>query len=180
MNSDSSDKRDEKASVFMRLVFENDRRIYAYIFIFVPNRAEADDLFQDTMSVMWEKFEDFKPGSDFGTWGIGIAHNLIRNYRRKMGRSRLFLEEDIEMLIANEVKHSVNTLDNRVEALHKCLSNLNTVDNSIIKLRYQEEIPVRNIAKKIGSTVKVVYTRLARANDLLLRCIRRTLAEQGV
>ena len=176
--ADSNNELDDKAQAFMRLVFENDRRIYSYIYVFVPNRADVDDLFQDTLSVMWKKFGEFRPGGDFGAWGIGIAYNLVRNYRKKKGNVRCYLEEDIERLLEKEVRQSTRNIDYRVEALRKCLSRLNQVDRKIIQLRYLEDIPVRKIADMIGGTVKVVYTRLSRASDLLLRCIRRTLSEE--
>ncbi len=179
MYLDSQNKRPDKTKRFMRLLFANERRIYAYICVLVPDRVEADDLFQETLSVMWDKFDTFEEGRDFGAWGIGIAHNLIRNYRRKKARSRLSLEADIESLLEQEARQSIKSLDSRIEALRKCLAHLNPLDRKIIHLRYEEDISVQAIAEKVSSTIKVIYTKLARANDLLLRCIRRTLAEQG-
>lgn len=178
MHLDSNNRHDDKAAVFMRLLFENDRRIYAYIYVLVPNQAEADDVFQDTLSIMWEKFDTFRPGLDFGAWGIGVAYNMIRNYRRKKYRSRLHLEEDIENLLEQEVKQSINNLDQRIEALHECLSHLNQQDRRIIQLRYQENLSVKEIAARIGVTIKVIYKRISQTSGILLRCVRKTLVEQ--
>lgn len=167
-------------SNFIQLVFENDRRIYAYIYVLVPNQAEADDLFQDTITVMWEKFDTFRTRSDFGAWGVGIAYNLIRNYRRAKARSRLRFEEDIEQLLESETRGVVSRIDFRVEALKKCMFRLNQDSRDILKYKYEINYTTKIIAEKIGCSLKAVYVKLARANDYLLRCIRRTLAEQNI
>lgn len=179
MYSEFSDHGHDKTKTFMRLVFANERRIYAYIYVLIPVRTEAEDIFQETLTVMWNKFHTFQEGKDFGAWGIGIAYNLVRNYRRKKARTRLYLEEDIENLLEQEARQSIKCLDSRIEALRTCLSHLNPLDRKILQLRYEEDVSVKTIAKKVNHTTKVIYTKLARANDLLLRCIRRTLAEQG-
>jgi len=176
----SLNKPNDHTAVFMRLLFENDRRIYAYIYVLVSKQAEADDIFQDTLAVMWEKFGTFRPGTDFGAWGIGIAYNMVRNYRKKKCRSRLYFEEDIEKLLENEVRQSVTVIDDRIEALYKCLPQLNQLDRSIIQLRYNENLSVQEIAERAGITIKVIYKKIARASGLLLGCIQKTLAEQRV
>lgn len=164
----------------MRLLFANDRRIYAYISVLVADRADAEDIFQETLSIMWGKFDTFQLDRDFGAWGIGIAYNLIRNYRRKQSRSHLYFEEDIEKLLEPEARQSLTGLDRRIEALQKCLTYLNQMDRKIIQLRYEEEISVETIARKVGKTIKSIYVKLSRANSLLLSCVRRTLAEQDL
>ncbi len=163
----------------MRLMFANERRIYAYIYVLIPIQEEAEDIFQETIAVMWSKFDAFEEGKDFGAWGIGIAHNIIRNYRRKKSRSHFYLDEDIENLLEQEARQSIKSLDLRIEVLRQCLNQLNPLDRKIIHLRYDEDVSVKAIAEKISRTMKVIYVKLARANDFLLRCIRRTLAEQG-
>jgi len=163
----------------MRLLFANERRIYSYIYLLIPCRADAEDLFQETLSIMWTKFDHFEEGKDFGSWGIGIAHHVIQNYRRKKGHGPLYLGEEIEGLLEEEAHQSIKAIDFRIEALRQCLTELNPLDRRIIHWRYEDEISVKSIAEKMCTTIKVIYVKLARAHDILLRCIRRTLAEQG-
>ncbi|HOK67545.1 MAG TPA: sigma-70 family RNA polymerase sigma factor [Anaerohalosphaeraceae bacterium] len=169
----------DKAKNFMRLVFANERRIYAYIYLLIPSRTEAEDIFQETLSIMWAKYEQFEQGRDFGAWGIGIAHNLIRNYRKKKRNSPLSFEEDIEDLLDREARQSIKSLDSRVEALRQCLNQMNPLDRRMIHLRYEKNASVKNLAEMMNTTMKAIYVKLARAHDWLLRCVRRTLAEQG-
>ena len=52
--------------IFTRLFLRNQKRIAGLIFSLVPQGAEADDVMQETCAVMWRKFGEFAPGSDFG------------------------------------------------------------------------------------------------------------------
>ena len=63
-------------------------RLYGYIATLVPSRADADELFQQTSLVLWRKHEEFDPSRDFLRWACGIAHNLIRNFRKQHRRGR--------------------------------------------------------------------------------------------
>ena len=69
---------------FISLVMANQRKIYSFIVHFVPNRSDADDLFQETVALMWEKFKIFEEGTSFAAWGIQIAH-----YKRLLSSQRL-------------------------------------------------------------------------------------------
>jgi RNA polymerase sigma-70 factor, ECF subfamily len=180
MAMDSHNIGHDKTKTFMRLMFANDRRIYAYIFVLIPSHTEAEDLFQDTLTVMWDKFDRFREGEDFGAWGIGIAYNMVRNYRRKRAKSHLHLDEDIEILLEQEARQSIGNLECHVEAMRTCINHLSPQDRSVLQLRYENNYPAKTIAEKIGSSVKAIYSRLARVNDLLMRCILKTLTEQGI
>ena len=171
---------ERSVSDFLKLVFENERRIYAYIYVLIPKQIEADDLYQDTVTVMWEKYETYIPGSDFGAWGIGIAYNLVRNYRRKKARSRLLFAEDVEQLIECETNTALSNLDYKLDALKKCLSKLNAEDKKVLTFKYEYNCSTREIAEKIGYSMRVIYVKLARVNDFLLRCITNSLSGQNI
>ena len=73
---------------FVALFVKNQRRIYGYILTVVPDCNEADDLFQQTSLVLWEKADEFRPDGDFVRWACGIAFNVVRNWRVKKRRDR--------------------------------------------------------------------------------------------
>ena len=165
---------------FIRRVFSNDRRIYAYIFTLVPNHADAEDIFQDTMAVLWSKYNEYNPDLDFGAWAIGIAYNLVRNYRKKRSRSKLIFDSDLEHLLSAEAIHSTSSVDEHISALHQCLRKLNPQDIQITVMRYAHNVSVKEIARHLGHTTQRVYAVLARTNDHLLRCIRQVIADREV
>ncbi len=68
---------------FVRLLMANERRLLAYILTLLPHVADAQDVLQETSIVLWRKFGEYRPGSDFTAWAYRVAHNMVRNYRAK-------------------------------------------------------------------------------------------------
>ena len=65
----------------------------------------------------------------------------------------------------------------RIEALRKCQALLNDRAKRIVKMRYERNIPIQEIASYLKLSRRQVYHVLGQINSVLLRCMRRTLAE---
>ena len=50
---------------FVSLFLANQRRIYRYILTICPHAADAEDVLQSTAEVLWAKFKQFEPGTEF-------------------------------------------------------------------------------------------------------------------
>jgi len=157
---------------------DNQKRIYAYILGMVPNYEDAKDLFQETVLVMWSKFDSFQRGTDFTTWGITIAKYQILSVRKKYSKDRLRFNQAALGLLQKESETIIEQIDIRMEALRKCVLKLNRKDYELIRMRYEHEISIKTIAEQIGKTVQSIYKRLANIHDTLVRCIRRTIARE--
>src|ERR1700722_15763810 len=93
--------RSHAADAFVRLYALSSRRIYAYILTLLPNWADAEDVFQDVSTVLWEKFGEFTPGTEFAAWAYRIAYFKAIKYRsRKSARARLFSDQALEAIAA--------------------------------------------------------------------------------
>ena len=51
-------------------------RVYGYIVLMLPNRHDAEDVFQQTSLILWQKWDQFDPEQDFLSWACGIARNV--------------------------------------------------------------------------------------------------------
>src|SRR5262245_14023128 len=67
---------------FAELFARHHRRVYGYISSLLVRPDEIDDVFQQTCVVLWRKWDQFSPDSDFVRWGCGIARNEVRNFLR--------------------------------------------------------------------------------------------------
>ena len=71
-------------------------RIYAYVVTLLPNRTDAEEVFQQTSLVLWKKWQQFDPSRDFVAWACGIAHHEVQNFLRKhRDKGRVALSEDM-------------------------------------------------------------------------------------
>lgn len=76
----------DRHAEFLRLYSRHHYRIPAYIYTLVPHRADAEDLLQETSIILWEKFEQFDPGSDFLAWACQVAFWKFGNHRKRFAR----------------------------------------------------------------------------------------------
>jgi RNA polymerase sigma-70 factor (ECF subfamily) len=171
---------DKRTLEFLKLFVRHQQEIYAYILTLVPHVHDADDLFQDGMVVMWQKFDQFQPGTNFAAWGIQIMRFEILDYRRNQARDKQVLMED--SLFEALMNHMPTIQDDaaaRIEALRKCLTLLDDRAKRIIKMRYERNTSVEKIASFLKLSRRHVYHVLGQINNVLLRCMRRKLAERG-
>src|SRR5207302_10491456 len=89
-----------KSRLFLRLFLQNERRLYAYILTLLPHRADADDILQEASLVMWDKFDETNPPSDFTAWGCRIAYFKVLDFYKKRQRSRVRFSQVILERIA--------------------------------------------------------------------------------
>jgi len=101
-------------------------RIYAYVVTLLPNRNDAEEVFQQTSLVLWKKWQQFDPGRDFVAWACGIAHHEVRNFLRKhKDRGRVYLSEDVMAEVAQARLEFHDVLEERRQALRHCLDRKN-------------------------------------------------------
>ena len=88
------------SSDFVRLLLRAEPRIYAYIRSQIPHRTDAEDVLQETVTVLWSKWSDFRPESNFLAWGYQVARFKVQHYyRTRMTERRLFSDAFIELVV---------------------------------------------------------------------------------
>ena len=165
---------------FLKLLLPNQKRILAYILSVLPNHWDAEDVMQETTHVMWRKFREFDPSKDFTAWGVGIAYLEVLKYRKKQNRDRQGLRLDALKLLHEESNPTLETMDQRVDAIQRCMRKLKASDFALVQLRYEEDCSVKGIAAQMGKSVQAVYRQMARVNLSLMRCVRQTLFQEGL
>jgi RNA polymerase sigma-70 factor, ECF subfamily len=167
-----------KARLFLRLFLQNQRRIYAYVLTLLPNRADADDVFQEASLVLWDKFDDSAPPEDFAAWGCRIAYFKVLDFRKKHQRARVLFSQAMLDRVAETAVEQAGALqlDERREALTDCLGKLADRDRGLLAARFTEGGTVQTAAAQVGRSVDAVYKALARIRQSLFECVSRTLA----
>src|SRR4029077_16969170 len=124
MESDPKQKQTQEQEArkrLMTLMTRHQRQIFSYIYVLVPNRTDAEDLLQETSLLICEKFHEFRPGTDFVAWACQIAYWRIRYSRQKFARSKVVFDQEIVDVVAQTAGNMTEELDERHEALGKCL-----------------------------------------------------------
>ena len=160
----------------MRLFLENQRRITGLILALVPHGPDADDILQETCAVLWQKFDEFDPGSNFAAWSLRIARFQVMAYYTTKRRTKARLSDETLDMVVERLASRPEREDARSAALDGCLDDLPEPDRRLIELRYRGGASVEEVARRSGKTVLAVYKALYRAHDRLLQCMRGKLA----
>jgi RNA polymerase sigma-70 factor (ECF subfamily) len=166
----------QKEDVFFRLFSAHQREVFSYIVTLVPSSADAEDIFQETASVLWRKFDEFTVGTSFTSWACRIAYFIILDYRRKTFRNSIrYSSETLKLL--SESCHVIQAgQGRRMEALDECLKNLSQRERNLVQLRYYKSLSVQAIAEQAGKSMNMIYKSLARVHYFLFECVQRTMA----
>ena len=58
-------------------------QLFGYIHSLVRDLDDADDLFQQTSLVLWDKFDQFDASRSFVCWACGVARYEVLNFLRR-------------------------------------------------------------------------------------------------
>jgi RNA polymerase sigma-70 factor, ECF subfamily len=165
---------------YIELLNKSQSRLFGYLYANVLNMADTEDLYQQVALLLWEKFDTFTPGTDFGAWAIRVAELTIKNFVRSKRRSRMLFSEDVMQRIADrQLQITPDTVAARTDALQKCLTRLPKMDRELVEQCYAGDYKVKDVAEQEGRSTGAVYTALCRIRQALLACIERTVAAEA-
>jgi RNA polymerase sigma-70 factor len=162
---------------FVRLLTQHSSRIFGFLLALCFNRADAEDLFQNTSVLLWEKFDSYTPGTNFLAWACRIAYFEALYDRRKSRRVKTLSDSAWEAL-ASDALRVVDQRDDRQEYLADCLDQLAARDRALLEQKYHSQRSVAEIAERCSKSVHSVYRSLSRIHHALLQCMRRALAAE--
>lgn len=160
---------------FIRLLMLNDKRIYAYILSVVPIASDADDIMQETCSVMWQKFSNFKPDMDFVAWAITVARYQILAHLKRKKRSKVHYSDSLMDHLQDQLVQKMPEMDDRLDALKQCVGKLPEDDRRILQMRYESGYTLQNIGAYVSKSTRATYYALLRIHSLLLHCVNRSM-----
>ena len=149
------------------------KRLLGYLAVLVPHAADADEVFQRTCLVLWEKWSDFDRSKDLLPWAFGIARIEVRRFFDERGRGWELLGDQASMVVASVVGEPL--LDRRLDALQRCLRKLPRDHRSLLQVCYAGSRKLQDIARDMELTPNALSLRLRRIREILHACVDRTL-----
>lgn len=151
------------------------------------NRAEAEDLVQETCLRAFRSFHRFAPGTNARAWVFTILRNLFLNRLRRAGREVLEKNGDAPEPLASATAPDPAGPDPEEAFLQTVVHG--DVDRALraLPLPYREAVILvdleglsyRECAEVLGCPLGTVMSRLFRARQLLRRALVRLAQEHG-
>jgi RNA polymerase sigma-70 factor, ECF subfamily len=168
----------QRSDQIVQLLTNVQQQLVRYVRTLVPNRADADEVLQETNLFIWRHADEFELGTNFAAWASKVAYYEVLSFRKRQARSRLrFSDALVEQLALSAARNLVE--DNlSTEAFDSCIAKLNEQDRELMRLRYEPGARVEDVARQVGRSTKAVYNALGRIRGWLLECIERTVSER--
>ncbi|HEY1052512.1 MAG TPA: sigma-70 family RNA polymerase sigma factor [Prosthecobacter sp.] len=163
---------------FDRILAEHSASVRLYVRSLMPGYEGADDLAQETLLRLWEKRQQFIPGTHFKAWAFQIAKYLVLNQRRKLARSPVVLLDEalIEQIDRRWLEAGEVRVEEQQAALGQCLEELKPDDRRLLHARYATNVSLETYAEQEGARPGTLKARLFRLRDALRACIERRLS----
>src|SRR4029079_12958347 len=146
------------------------------------NRADAEDLVQDTYVKAFRHSGQFKRGTNLRAWLYTILHNTWRNRVRDASRDSVDVDsEQVEQLAAGgiggeqiETPERIlmrSTLDADLQA---ALDSLPEAFREAVWLRDVEEFSYAEIAEMLNVPIGTVMSRISRGRHMLYEALKQS------
>jgi len=157
-----------------RLIDQYQHRLFRYLVYLTANRERAEDFFQETWIRVLERGHQYDGRSRFDAWLFSIARHLVIDWQRQKKAQSLdsLVEPQLNALpeltdtetpsplylvLSHEESIAVQASLDRVPAIHR----------EVLLLRFQEDMPLSDIAAVLGVPLATVKSRLYRGLENL-------------
>ena len=152
-------------------------RLFRYILVLMRgDEHAARDVAQEALLRVVRRIRGFDSEAVFWDWLKCLARSAAADHGRKSNRYRRFLDwlsNLPEPMVAEPGPDVLET------ALASALDGLPESDRALLRAKYSERRPVREIAQESGLTEEAVESRLSRARAALRRITLKLLRDES-
>jgi RNA polymerase sigma-70 factor (ECF subfamily) len=151
-------------------------RLYNFAHWLTQDRAEAEDLVQETYAKALKGFRSFQPGTNFRAWIYRILRNSFLNSRTGLQATAtvsLDMEADPEIVpVAKDTPESIFLQRSDRQLVQEALSRLRVDYREVLLLCEFEEMSYQEISTTLAIPIGTVMSRLSRARKALRMAVQ--------
>ena len=150
---------------FLRDVLPLKDKLFRLALRITPNRAEAEDVVQETLIRVWNKREEWHLLDSMEAYCLTVARNLAidRSERKEAAAVELTPEAEQTPDDSDPYNHLVNK--ERLELIRRLMDGLPEKQRAVVHLRDVEGRNYKEIARILGLTEEQVKVNLFRARQ---------------
>ena len=161
-------------SAFEQVFKTHFKRLHAYAFTILQDEMEAEEMVQQVFFKLWDRNENLSLSGSVSAYLYRAVHNESLNYiKHQTVRSNHKLHVAYNM--KNEVEHPAKKVmaAELEKKIHSALNELPEQCRTVFQMSRFDEMKYREIADKLGISVKTVENQMGKA----LKLLRMKLAE---
>ncbi len=153
-----------RSDLFGQLYDRYANKVYRKCIGFSKDHDIAQDMVQDIFLKVFFQLPKFQGKSRFSTWLYTISYNFcVEYYRRNSKHSFVDIENQPDAI--DESADEKELLKTRTDKLQKALEHIAPEDRAILLMKYQDQIPIKEIMDGLDISESAVKMRLARARQ---------------
>lgn len=172
--------REGDVSAFEPVVRQFEQPLRAWLAAQAPPGVDVDDVAQRSFIAAFTRLNDFEPGTNFAAWLFTIARYQLKTETTRLRRVADYHARYAPDLIQRELERRgaqpAELWDSRLEYLRECLQSLGEQARCFMTWRYDEEIPLEEMATRSGRSVPAVKKQLWLLRQKLQRCVESRMA----
>ncbi len=155
--------------------------VYAFLFRFIGNRQDAEDISQESFIKAWDNIRRFKKGSSFKAWILEIARNSAIDLMRKrkdpsFSDIETGTDSFAEIIISDSpLPDELFSKSEDKARFDKLIMKLPLIYREIIALHYGEELSLQEISVLIAKPLNTVKSRNQRAIKMLAKELKNQI-----
>lgn len=146
----------------------------------IPPGIDVDDVAQRTFVAAFSRLGDYTPGTQFEAWLFTIARYQLKTEITRLRRVADYHARYAPDLLQRELQRRSDQppelLAARLDHLKECLEALGEHLRRFVTWRYDEEIPLDEMATRSGRSVAAVKKQLWKIRQKLQQCIEARMA----
>jgi RNA polymerase sigma-70 factor (ECF subfamily) len=154
-------------------LIENQNKFYRLSFSYLKNQEDALDAVQNAVCKALEHYEDLRNAEAMKTWFYRIVLN--ESYAILNARKRTVLTEDSSYWESTYEEEGFEPYGEPYEDLYEQLNQMDKDVQNIIKLRFFEELALKEIAQVLKMNLSTVKAKLYRG----LKALRVVVEEEA-
>ncbi|MET3037607.1 RNA polymerase sigma factor [Chryseobacterium sp. NRRL B-14859] len=139
--------------------------IYKISKMYMSEKDDRDDLFQEITYQLWKAYPGFKGQSEFSTWLYRIALNTAIIFLKSQKRRSFIANEDVSNYIIVQEEYDQQK-EEKLTTMYKAIHQLNPIDKAFIFF-YLEDFSGKEIAEQMGISEGNARVKMNRAKNKL-------------
>jgi len=155
-------------------------KIFGKCISLLKSESEAEDATQDVMMKILMNLSKFSGKSRFSTWIYSITYNYCIDFlRRKKKDPSVYVDDFIENLDVEEEVQDSFMLELNVKRLKKILDKIPTGDKTILLMKYQDEMSIKEIGHILDKSESAIKMKIKRAKQKFRKTFKETYKEDS-
>lgn len=167
---------------FAGVVRRFERPLRAWLATHAPPGADVDEIAQTSFIAAFSRLDDYAADTNFAAWLFTIARHKLKTEATRLRRIADYHSRYAPDLLARELDRrgdAPDPDDDRLGFLRECLEAVDERRRRFLTWRYDEAIPLSEMAERSGRSVMAVKKQLWLLRRQLQDCVDGKVAASG-